>query len=279
MHSNVDWPTGADTDAMIARFIPLGVAAGDHRDGRVSIYTNSGETFPTPPADRLTRQAARYKALFDVYRKYRANLASVTLWGLADDDTWLDTFPVTRKDAPLLFDVSLQAKPAYWSIVGTVSSTPGTTTTTTTTSRPPTTTTTTSRPPTTTTTTTMSRPPTTTTSTTTSRPPTTTTTAPPVGSCTATFRVVGTPWPGGFQGAITVQAGSAGVNGWTVRWTNPTGQAVTQLWGGQHTASGQASTVVGMPWNANVAPNGSVEFGFLSTRGTAAPSVSNLTCT
>ena len=47
----------------------------------VSIYTNSGETFPTPPADRLTRQAARYKALFDVYRKYKANLASVTAVG------------------------------------------------------------------------------------------------------------------------------------------------------------------------------------------------------
>ena len=134
MHSNVDWPTGADTDAMIAKFIPLGVLQ-EITEMDVSIYTNNGETFPTPPADRLTRQAARYKALFDVYRKYRANLASVTLWGIADDDTWLDTFPVNRKDAPLLFDVSLQAKPAYWSIVGTTSSTPGTTTTTTTTTR------------------------------------------------------------------------------------------------------------------------------------------------
>ncbi len=41
----------------------------------------------------------------------------MTLWGLADDDTWLDTFPVTRKDAPLLFDTRLQAKPAYWGVV------------------------------------------------------------------------------------------------------------------------------------------------------------------
>ncbi len=37
--------------------------------------------------------------------------------GLADDDTWLDTFPVTRKDAPLLFDTRLQAKDAYWGVV------------------------------------------------------------------------------------------------------------------------------------------------------------------
>ena len=123
MHSNVDWPSAADTDAMIAKFIPLGVLQ-EITEMDVSIYTNSGESFPTPPAERLTRQADRYKALFDVYRKYQANLASVTLWGLADDDTWLDTFPVTRKDAPLLFDVALQAKPAYWSVIGMASPSP-----------------------------------------------------------------------------------------------------------------------------------------------------------
>ena len=40
------------------------------------------------------------------------------MWGKADDDTWLDDFPVKgRKDAPLLFDRNLQAKPAYWAIV------------------------------------------------------------------------------------------------------------------------------------------------------------------
>ena len=47
-------------------------------------------------------------------RRYAGDVSSVTLWGLADDNTWLDTFPVTRKDAPLLFDTRLQAKPAYW---------------------------------------------------------------------------------------------------------------------------------------------------------------------
>ena len=36
---------------------------------------------------------------------------------MADDDTWLDGFPVTRTDYPLPFDMELQAKPAYWGIV------------------------------------------------------------------------------------------------------------------------------------------------------------------
>ena len=36
---------------------------------------------------------------------------------MADDNTWLDSFPVTRTDYPLPFDMGLQAKPAYWGIV------------------------------------------------------------------------------------------------------------------------------------------------------------------
>ena len=36
---------------------------------------------------------------------------------MADDDTWLDSFPVNRTDYPLPFDHQLQAKPAYWGVV------------------------------------------------------------------------------------------------------------------------------------------------------------------
>jgi endo-1,4-beta-xylanase len=36
---------------------------------------------------------------------------------MADDDTWLDSFPVTRTDYPLPFDMGLHAKPSYWGIV------------------------------------------------------------------------------------------------------------------------------------------------------------------
>ncbi len=36
---------------------------------------------------------------------------------MADDDTWLDSFPINRLNLPLPFDTDLQAKPAYWGIV------------------------------------------------------------------------------------------------------------------------------------------------------------------
>lgn len=121
-----------------------------------------------------------------------------------------------------------------------------------------------------------SPPPTTTTP---APPPTTTPAPPPPGACSAAFRVVGTPWSNGFQGEVTVQAGSSAISSWTVRWTNPAGQAVTQLWSGNHTASGSNSTVTNAPWNGALGANASTVFGFLASRsGATAPSVSNLTC-
>jgi len=113
-------------------------------------------------------------------------------------------------------------------------------------------------------------------------PPVTTppaTTPPPSnGACTATFRVVGTPWQGGFQGEFTVTAGTAAVNGWTVRWTNGTGQVVTQVWNGVHTAAAAASTVKNTNWNGTLAANASTTFGFLAN-GLGAPSINAITCT
>lgn len=64
-------------------------------------------------------QAARYGALFRVFREEAAagNLAGVTFWGIADDHTWLDDFPVkSRKDWPLLFDSSQKPKKAFKAI-------------------------------------------------------------------------------------------------------------------------------------------------------------------
>jgi endo-1,4-beta-xylanase len=52
-----------------------------------------------------------------VFRHERRKLSGVTFWGMADDDTWLDGFPVARTDYPLPFNMGLQAKPAYWGIV------------------------------------------------------------------------------------------------------------------------------------------------------------------
>jgi endo-1,4-beta-xylanase len=69
------------------------------------------------PASILAEQGWLYESYFDALRHLRGKISSVTFWGIADDDTWLDSFPVVRTDYPLLFDMGLQAKSAYWGIV------------------------------------------------------------------------------------------------------------------------------------------------------------------
>ncbi|MBX6387159.1 MAG: cellulose binding domain-containing protein, partial [Microbispora sp.] len=93
--------------------------------------------------------------------------------------------------------------------------------------------------------------------------------------CSATMRVVNS-WAGGWQGEVTVRAGNAPINGWTVRWTWPGGQTITQLWGGVASGSGSNVTVRNESWNGSLAANGSTTFGFLAGGSAATPA---LTCT
>jgi cellulase/cellobiase CelA1 len=83
-------------------------------------------------------------------------------------------------------------------------------------------------------------------------------------------------WAGGFQGDVTVRAGTSPVNGWTVRWTLASGQTITQLWNGALSVSGPAVTVKNLSGNGSLAANGTATFGFLSN---GSPSTPTLTCT
>lgn len=104
--------------------------------------------------------------------------------------------------------------------------------------------------------------------------PTTTTTTAPAGACSATYRTVNS-WPGGFEGEVTVVAGTSGVRGWTIRWTAVAGQTVNQVWNGALSVTGSAVTVKNLNWNGTLPPNGTAKFGFLAA-GTPATLV--LTC-
>ncbi len=79
--------------------------------------SNYGANGGTVPRYLLDEQGWLYKDYFHVFRRLRGVIDSVTFWGMADDDTWLDSFPIDRLDEPLPFNRDLQAKPAYWGIV------------------------------------------------------------------------------------------------------------------------------------------------------------------
>lgn len=89
----------------------------------------------------------------------------------------------------------------------------------------------------------------------------------PGTSCSVAYRVVGE-WPGGFQGEITIRnTGTAAVNGWTLGFTFPSGQTVTNMWGGTPTQNGGAVSVAAASYTAAVPVNGSVTVGFTGGKG------------
>ncbi len=86
----------------------------------LSVYNGGDDTSNygnNIPASVLAEQGWLYKQYFDLFREEKNHISAVTIWGMADDDTWLDSFPVARTDYPLPFDMKLQAKPAYWGII------------------------------------------------------------------------------------------------------------------------------------------------------------------
>ncbi|MFC8191009.1 lytic polysaccharide monooxygenase [Cellulomonas sp. NPDC057328] len=89
--------------------------------------------------------------------------------------------------------------------------------------------------------------------------PTSTTPAPQpgTGACTATVRAANS-WGGGFQGEVTVKAGSAAINGWKV---TVNGATITQAW--SSTLSG-SDTLANAGWNGRLAAGASTTAGFIA---------------
>ncbi|MFF9202638.1 cellulase family glycosylhydrolase [Streptomyces sp. NPDC014986] len=91
------------------------------------------------------------------------------------------------------------------------------------------------------------------------------------GGCEVGYRVTGE-WPGGFQGEVTVRnTGASGVDGWTLRWTFPAGQRITNMWGGTPAQSGAEVSVTSASYTAAIPASGSVTLGFTGTRAGSNP--------
>jgi len=114
----------------------------------------------------------------------------------------------------------------------------------------------------------------------TSQPPTSsppTSPSPGNGGCTATYTKVNE-WAGGFGAEVTVRAGDAAINGWTVSWTWPNGQTITSSWNATITTSGASVTARNVSYNGRLSANGTTSFGFTGAwNGTN--NAPTLTCT
>lgn len=92
-------------------------------------------------------------------------------------------------------------------------------------------------------------------------------------SCTAAY-TTSSSWPGGFNGAVTITAGSTAISGWKLTWTWPSGQSISNLWNGTLTQSGSSETAVNTANNGSLAAGASTSLGFTASGNTVSPTIS-----
>ncbi|MGF1647513.1 MAG: cellulase family glycosylhydrolase [Kineosporiaceae bacterium] len=88
----------------------------------------------------------------------------------------------------------------------------------------------------------------------------TSTTPMPAGDCSAVVSVANA-WPGGFQAAITVTAGSSPLTGWTLTFP-AAGYTIADAWGTRVTVSGGTVTAENASWNGSLPAGGTATAGF-----------------
>ncbi|MFI6329775.1 PHB depolymerase family esterase [Micromonospora chersina] len=97
-------------------------------------------------------------------------------------------------------------------------------------------------------------------------PPTTPppSTPPPSGGCRLVYAV--NAWNTGLTASVTItNTAATAVNGWSLTFTLPPGQTVTNGWNATYAPTSGAVTARNVSYNGTIAPNGSVDIGFQAT--------------
>ena len=84
-------------------------------------------------------------------------------------------------------------------------------------------------------------------------------------ACTVTYSTP-SQWAGGFVAAVAIaNSGAAAVNGWTLAFTFPGDQKITNAWSGTVTQTGATVSITNASYNAAIAAGSSVSLGFQGT--------------
>lgn len=72
----------------------------------------------TLPDSVQNKLAERYASIFKLFLKHKDKISRVTFWGVHDEQSWLNGWPIKgRTNYPLLFDTNLKHKKAYESVI------------------------------------------------------------------------------------------------------------------------------------------------------------------
>jgi O-glycosyl hydrolase len=87
----------------------------------------------------------------------------------------------------------------------------------------------------------------------------------PGGACTVAYSTA-SQWTGGFVANVTIaNSGSSPVSGWTLAFTFPGDQKITDAWSGVVTQSGESVSIANESYNAAIAAGGNTSLGFQGT--------------
>ncbi|HEY7415935.1 MAG TPA: cellulose binding domain-containing protein, partial [Ktedonobacteraceae bacterium] len=72
------------------------------------------------------------------------------------------------------------------------------------------------------------------------------------GACSVHYAITNQ-WPGGFGATFTItNTSSTAINGWSLKFSFPNGQTISQLWSGSYTQSGSSVTITNLSYNASI---------------------------
>jgi O-glycosyl hydrolase len=84
-------------------------------------------------------------------------------------------------------------------------------------------------------------------------------------SCTVSYTTQ-SQWTGGFVAQVTItDSGTSAINGWTLAFTFPGDQKITDAWNGAATQSGENVSIANESYNATIAAGGNTSLGFQGT--------------
>jgi len=116
-HWNIDYPSNDLIIDAFDKYSSLGLEL-QITELDVSVYTSNSDPESAYTTGVALKQAVAYGRFFRAFRDYKDDITGITFWGLADDYTWLDNFPVAgRKNYPLLFDEYYNPKQAYFTVI------------------------------------------------------------------------------------------------------------------------------------------------------------------
>ena len=134
-HNGLEYPDLTDYEASIVSFAACGVKVmfteldlnilpNPEHFGGAEIHQNyqydkKYNPYPDGLDKAMTKKFEdRYLEFFRIYRQHASQISRVTLWGVADGNSWLNNWPIHgRSNYPLLFDRDYKAKPVIKKII------------------------------------------------------------------------------------------------------------------------------------------------------------------